>query len=257
MYAVTVGKLKRFDCLYFDHNPPSFIFSVVQEEDSIYPSVYRLQFASPFITKHVTSRIILEFGGKINNLLAECMYQEVGGSLIEKIFACFLLQGLQLRKICSITGRKLESTRPLMDTLPDLTINFANCEIMNYSILTRDLRSIISDGLRTNKLLLQIQVNASCVDAVFYDGQSQKCYFIKITISINYPFNYLNVSDLAESLGINDHNLIDFVYLVPKDAFYKYRIQYVENAPLRNDYGFKQHVFFVPDIDNISFSIRD
>ena len=258
VYMVSAEHLNQLDSLDLHYQAPSIIYSFAPKEGSTDPREHRLLFASSYISKHVASRIILHFRGQVDRLFAALKDQKVGGSLIGQIFENLVLEALQSRKIVSITGRRL-GINPLTPQQSS-TINFGDFDVLNYNIMRGDLSdlgTLITGRLDKNRLLLPIQLNAPSVDAVFYNIQTSRLYFFQITISLQHPFNYLQVTKLANALGIPDHTRIDFVYLVPQDIYNQFRLQRVENAPTRNDYGFNQYVFLISNIDNASLSILD
>lgn len=255
VYAVSAKDLEQLDCLDLHHHAPSIIYSFVPNDILTNPKKYRLHFASDYIAKHVASRIVLHFKGEINNLFAALKDQKVGGSLVGQIFEYLVLEALQSGKIRYISGTRLRPTPPLMDSEPDVTIEFGAIDILKYNVSSRDLRRLISGGARLNKLLLPIQLNAPSVDAVFYNAQTRRYYFIQITISIDHPINYLQIAKLANALGVTNYTLIDIIYLVPQNVYYNFKIQKVANAPARGYTGFNQYVFRVADINNAGLSI--
>ena len=258
VYTVSAENLKQLDSLDLQYQAPSIIYSFAPKEGSTDPREYRLLFASSYISKHVASRIILHFRGQVDRLFAALKDQKVGGTLIGQIFEHLVLEALQSHKIDSFIGRSLQ-----VDTEEESTININlnDFDVRNYTISAAgslpDISTLITDNLNINRLLLPIQLNAPSVDAVFYNSQTRRLYFIQITISLNHTFNYLQVTRLANALGITDHRRIDFVYLVPQNVYHQFRRQRVENPPARNNYSFHQYVFRVPDIENASLSILD
>ena len=239
--SLSLDEIKLQQCLDLYQNIPSLIYSLRPNDIESDPRDYDVVFASKYIADQASVKMIYEYSKQMNLVFKSMKETRVGSSLVGQIFEALVIEAIVSKKLIDLNGRTLDQEHHGVD---NFAINFSDFVCFDYDADDKNLNSLLINEVdvdRKNRFLIPIQSNAGAIDAIYYVAETDKAYFLQITLSVKNDVKSKFIKQLSQSLRIDPQN-IEIVFFVPRDRYNEFKEQSIF-VPT----GFKQRVVCVPE----------